>query len=104
MTIALPFVSAERNLVRKMFRAKLDDEGVATMKNKKPSKEYIEKAKLLSREDAERLFVRMRKRYFRRATDGSPVDAVALQLQHEDEQLKDWRKKMEKLRADEQGT
>ena len=34
---------------------------------------------------------------------GDPVEAVAFQLEHEDEQLKDWRKKMEKLRADEQG-
>jgi len=103
MTRVLPFLPGRRRLVRKVFGAKPEDYGVITMKSKKPAKEYIAKAKLLSREDAERVFARMRKRYFRRATDGDPVEAVAFQLQHEDEQLKEWRKKMEKLRAEEQG-
>jgi hypothetical protein len=70
------------------------------MKFDKPSKEHIGKAKLLSREDAERLFARMRKRYQHAVKDGhlDPLDAAALQLAHEDEQLEEWRAKIAKLK------
>ena len=65
-----------------------------------PSKEYLEKAKALTRKDAERLFSRMRGKFTRRLEDKkySPLDAVALQLQFEDEQLAEWRKNISKVR------
>ena len=65
-----------------------------------PSKEYLEKAKALTRKDAERLFSRMRGKFTRRLEDKkySPVEAVALQLQFEDEQLAEWRKNLSKAR------
>lgn len=71
------------------------------MKIEKPSEEYIEKAKRLSKEDAERVFARMRRRYFRLVKEDkfSPAEAVAVQLEYEDEQLQEWRAKMEKLRS-----
>jgi hypothetical protein len=61
---------------------------------KTPADEYLEKAKALSRKEAERLMARMRGRYNRRLGDKriSPVEALALQLEFEDEQLKEWRK------------
>ena len=62
------------------------------MKNP-PSDEYLEKAKLLSKEDVEHLFARMRGKLARRLGDRdlSPVEAIALQLEFEDEKLKEWR-------------
>jgi len=65
-----------------------------------PSKEYLEKAKALSRMEAEHLFARMRGKFTRRLEDKkySPVEAVALQLQFEDEQLEEWRKNIAKIR------
>jgi hypothetical protein len=65
-----------------------------------PSKEYLEKAKALSREEAERLFARMRGKFTRRLEDKkfSPIEAVALQLQFEDGQLAEWRKNLDKIR------
>jgi hypothetical protein len=65
-----------------------------------PSNEYLEKAKALSREEAERLFARMRGKFTRRLEDKkySPVEAVALQLQFEDGQLAEWRKNLVRIR------
>ena len=59
-----------------------------------PGKEYLAKAKDLSKKEAERLMSRMRGRYMRRLEDKkfSAVEALALQLEYEDEQLKEWRK------------
>ncbi len=70
------------------------------MKPKKASKEYVERARALSKEDAERLFARMRKKLARRVGDEEvePLEAVALQLQIEDEELKEWRDKMDEIR------
>jgi hypothetical protein len=64
------------------------------MKLKTASPEYIEKAMALSKEDAERLFARMRGKLARRLENErlQSVEAVALQLQLEDEELQDWRK------------
>jgi len=71
------------------------------MKLKTAATEYIEKARLLSREEAERVFVRMRKKLTRRLEDDKvdPLTAVALQLQLEDEQLEEWRKNLNKIRG-----
>lgn len=70
------------------------------MKSTAPSPEWIEKAMLLSKEDAEHILARMRKKITRRLEHQAidPLAAVALQLQLEDEQLKEWRDKMAELR------
>ena len=66
-----------------------------------PAEEYLEKARLLSDEDAERLQARMRGKLTRRWEDRklSRIEAIALQLQHEDEELAEWRAKMAEIRA-----
>jgi len=70
------------------------------MGRKKVAQEYLEKAMALSREDAERVFARMRKKLARRVDDEdvNPLEAVALQLQIEDEDLEEWREKMSEIR------
>jgi hypothetical protein len=70
------------------------------MKLKPPSDEYMEKAKHLSDEEAERLQVRMRGKFSRRAEDNklTPTEALALQLEYEDEELTAWREKMAEIR------
>jgi hypothetical protein len=70
-------------------------------KVKEPKKEYLEKAKTLSRKDAERLFSRMGGKLTRRLEDKrlSPLEVVALQLELEDEQLEEWRKKIGEIRG-----
>ena len=70
------------------------------MKFDVPSKEHVAQARLLSREEAERLFARMRRRYQRAVKEGKldPLDAAALQLAYEDEQLEEWRAKIAKIK------
>ncbi|MCF8198155.1 MAG: hypothetical protein K9J42_05270 [Sulfuritalea sp.] len=70
------------------------------MKIKVADPEYLEKARQLSKEDAERLFSRMRGRLMRRLEDKklTPLDAIAIQLELEDEELKDWRARLGELR------
>jgi hypothetical protein len=70
------------------------------MKSHSPSETYLEKAKLLSSEDAERLMARMRGRFRRRTEDKklSEVEALALQLEYEDEELAEWRQRMTEIR------
>ncbi len=67
---------------------------------KVPTQEYIEKAKKLTKTDAERLFSRMSKKISRRLDDDDLValEALALQLEKEDEDLKEWRKQFAKIR------
>jgi len=69
------------------------------MKLKSASPEYLERAATLSREDAERLFSRMRGKLARRLENEKidSLDAVALQLQLEDEELNEWRQRWEEL-------
>ena len=71
------------------------------MKLTKPSDEYIEKAKRLSRDDAERVFSRMRGKLWRRLDDNTlgPLEAVAAQLELEDRHLEEWRHGVAKIRA-----
>ena len=68
--------------------------------NRMPTKGYLEQAKALSKKDAERLMSRMGKKFTRRLEDKklTPTDVQALQLELEDEQLKEWRKKLTELR------
>jgi hypothetical protein len=71
------------------------------MKIENPAEKYIKQAKLLSKDEAEHVFSRMRKRIFRlwRDKGAMPEEAVALQLEYEDIQLEEWRKKMAKMQA-----
>ena len=70
------------------------------MKTNLPSPHYIEQAMQLSKEDAERLLARMRRKLTSRLEREKidPLHAVALQLEFEDEQLKEWRENLAELR------
>ncbi len=70
------------------------------MKLRAPTSEYLAKAKHLSPEDTERLMARMRGRFRRRTEDRrlSALEAMALQLEYEDEELAEWRQRMSELR------
>ena len=67
---------------------------------KKASEEYLEKAKLLTKEEAERLLARMRTKLVRRFDDKklSALEVVAIQLEIEDEELAEWRERMVEIR------
>jgi hypothetical protein len=67
---------------------------------KTPSEEYLEKAKLLTKEDTERLLARMRSKIIRKLEDTklSTLEAVAIQLEIEDEELNEWREKRDQIR------
>ena len=74
------------------------------MKSKVPTPEYLEKAKQLNNEEIERLLVRMRGRFARRLDDKrmSAIDAIALQLEYEDEELEEWRERLTEMRKNEE--
>lgn len=65
-----------------------------------PSDEYLEKARLLSKQETERLLSRMRSKLKRRLEDRKldALEAVAIQLEKEDEELSEWRAKMAEIR------
>jgi len=73
------------------------------MKNK-VNPAYLEKVKQLSADDAERLLSRMGgklpKHFIKDKV--SQEEALALQLEIEDEQLQEWREKMTKLREEDE--
>jgi hypothetical protein len=66
---------------------------------REPDKEYLERAANLSVEDAERLLSRMRTKLVRRIDDKklSTIEAIAIQLEREDEELEEWRENRVKL-------
>lgn len=68
---------------------------------KNPSEEYLEKAKLLTKEEAEHLLARMRGKLNRRMKDRKvdPLEAVAIQLELEDEELQEWRERWAEITA-----
>ena len=70
------------------------------MNTKSRHEEYLEKAKLLSRNKVEHLFSRMRGKYARKLDDDkiSPLEAVARQLEYEEERLGEWRARTSELR------
>jgi hypothetical protein len=70
------------------------------MAKKVASNEYLMKAKNLTELESERLFSRMGKKIGRRLDDQKVValEALALQLEKEDEDLKEWRKQFEEIR------
>ncbi|PKO63700.1 MAG: hypothetical protein CVU23_09830 [Betaproteobacteria bacterium HGW-Betaproteobacteria-17] len=67
---------------------------------KTPSDEYLEKARLLSEEETERLLSRARSKLIRKLESEkmTALDVVALQLEIEDEDLSEWRAKMAEIR------
>ena len=69
-----------------------------------PTDAYLEKAKLLTKDEAERLFARMRGRLERRLENKKldPLAAAALQLEFEDEQIQEWRERWVELSNREQ--
>jgi len=71
---------------------------------RKPNEEYLEKAKLLSEEETERLMARMRSKLMRRLEDKkmSVPEVVAIQMEIEDEELNEWREKMAEIRTTEE--
>lgn len=68
---------------------------------KNPSEEYLKKAKLLTKEEAEHLLARMRGKLSRKMEDRKvdPLEAVAIQLELEDEKLQDWRERWAEITA-----
>ena len=66
---------------------------------RKPDVAYLEKVKKLSKEQVERLHSRMRNKLTRRTEDEkiTEIDALAIQLELEDEQLEEWREQRRKL-------
>lgn len=71
------------------------------MSSKEIPQDLIDRAMALTREDAERVFSRMRGKLRRRMERGdlTPVGAIALQLLYEDESLAEWRRRVAELRA-----
>ena len=65
-----------------------------------PKDEYLRQAELLSNDDAERLMARMRGRFARRLEDRklTALEALALQLELENEWLIEWRTRMAEIR------
>jgi uncharacterized protein YeeX (DUF496 family) len=74
-------------------------------KPKPPKEEYLKNAKALSRSEAEQIMSRMRGRYSRRVDDEriTAIEALALQLEFEDEQLIEWRARIAEIRARRKG-
>ncbi len=68
---------------------------------RKPSEEYLEKAKKLSKPQAERVFSRMGGKLGRRLDDEKviPIEALAMQLEIEDEKLDEWRERFAEIKA-----
>jgi len=66
-----------------------------------PKSEYLRIAKGLPELAAKKLVLRFGKKYFDEltATGVQEVEALALLLEMEDEQLKEWRQAMDKIRA-----
>jgi len=67
---------------------------------KLPSEQYLEQAKLLSKEELERLLSRTRAKLMRRLEDKklNAVEVVAIQLEIEDEDLNEWREKWAEIK------
>ena len=72
------------------------------MSNKVASEEYKDKVKLLSPAEAERLLSRMSGKLPKRLDKDklSLEDALALQLELEEENLHEWREKMAKIKSE----
>lgn len=75
------------------------------MKINTPDAEYLEKANSLSSEEAERVQSRMSGKLPRRLQKEklSTLEAIAIQLELEDEELEEWREKMQKIEEKNKG-
>lgn len=73
------------------------------MKAKLVNEIYLEKAEKLTEEESERLLSRMRGKPARRLEDKklTTLEALAIQLEFDDEQLAEWRKNMQELKEKE---
>jgi len=73
------------------------------MKNKLGNEMYLEKAAKLTEEETERLLSRLRGKPARRFEDRklSTIEALAIQLEIDDEQLAEWRKNMNEMKEKE---
>lgn len=71
------------------------------MKIKTAAEKYLEQAKLLTDDDAERLMSRMGGKLRRRQDKekSTNLEAMAIQLELEDEQLHEWREKFASMKA-----
>ncbi|OIQ84612.1 hypothetical protein GALL_335710 [mine drainage metagenome] len=71
------------------------------MKIKEPSEAYLAKAARLSAKESERMLSRMTGKLPRRLEKEklTQLEALAIQLELEDEMLKDWRERMEEIRT-----
>jgi hypothetical protein len=69
------------------------------MKIRKANKEYVDKPMNLTEEETERLLCRMSGKLTRRIDDKklSMIEALAIQLELEDEQLNEWRENRIKI-------
>ncbi len=68
---------------------------------KMPTEEYLAKAKKLTKKESEYLFSRMGGKLGRRIDDNKlvPLEALAIQLEIEDEDRNEWRKKFAEIKA-----
>jgi len=75
------------------------------MKISTPDQDYIENASRLTEEETERLQSRMSEKLTRQLKKEkfSTLEALAIQLQREDEQLKEWRQAFRKNSEKEKG-
>ena len=66
-----------------------------------PTEKYLVKAALLSRDEAEQFFSRMDKKLIRNLNEHKliPVEVLAIQLEIEDEMLKEWRERFAEIKA-----
>jgi hypothetical protein len=66
-----------------------------------PTEKYLEKAAILSREEAEQFFSRMDKKLIQKLEEHKliPVEVLAIQLEIEDERLKEWRERFAEIKA-----
>jgi len=71
------------------------------MKNKIPQEEYLKKAKKLTKKEAEYLLMRMGGKLGRRLDDDKiiPLEALAIQLEIEDEHRNEWRERFAEIKA-----
>ncbi len=71
------------------------------MAKKIPSEKYLLKAQELSKNQAEYVFSRMGGKLGRRLEDNKlvAIEALAIQLEIEDEQLKEWREKFSEMKV-----
>jgi hypothetical protein len=68
---------------------------------KTPSEEYLKKAKALTRKEAELVFSRMGGKLSRRLDDEKiiPLEALAIQIEKEDQNLAEWRIRFAEIKA-----